>query len=198
MKLRMYALVASFEPLVVFANHHNGHVEILKDDDTMHSTWSFAEFDAHMARTRGEANFFGEHVYPQYRRILRWVLGSAEAQFRGAAGHFDLLCLDLAVQSTLSTYRVQLLGIRSGCDLPGIQDKVAQRQFMVVHAMETVLDVQKAVLSDTSVLSLLDDDLKTSHGFFELAYSNQPGAAEGLEMECPGRERQQFTAKEEL
>ncbi len=65
-KLQMFVLLASFDPLVVFANHHHGHVAIFNDNGTLHSTRTFAQLDEDMARTRGVDGFFAAVVWPQY------------------------------------------------------------------------------------------------------------------------------------
>jgi len=187
---KLYALFASFDPLVVFSNFQNGHVSILGDDDSRKwndgycpycrsasassDLWSFSKLDKYMAKEHNIENFFATHVFPQYTNILSWIIQSLKSKFAGGVGHFDLVCMDFVLSE--DDYKLYLLDVSSGCTAPGITDPINQRKHMWLSAMEVVLEVQRAVLSDSSVLDMVDDNLVTSNEYYKLAYSNQPGA----------------------
>ena len=53
--LRLYAMFASFDPLVVFGNFQNGHLYISGDDRKWYAqnqseTWNMAQLDAYMLK----------------------------------------------------------------------------------------------------------------------------------------------------
>ena len=194
---KLYALFASFDPLVVFSNFQNGHVSILGDEDlskwdgscpycrsasASSDLWSFSKLDKYMAKEHNIENFFATHVFPQYTNILSWIIQSLKSKFAGGVGHFDLVCMDFVLSE--DDYKLYLLDVSSGCTAPGITDPINQRKHMWLSAMEVVLEVQRAVLSDSSVLDMVDDNLVTSNEYYKLAYSNQPGAEHGLLLQC--------------
>ena len=194
---KLYALFASFDPLVVFSSFQNGHVSILGDEtlsrwdgscpycrsaSASSDLWSFSKLDKYMAKEHNIENFFATHVFPQYTNILSWIIQSLKSKFAGGVGHFDLVCMDFVLSE--DDYKLYLLDVSSGCTAPGITDPINQRKHMWLSAMEVVLEVQRAVLSDSSVLDMVDDNLVTSNEYYKLAYSNQPGAEHGLLLQC--------------
>ena len=186
---KLYALFASFDPLVVFSNFQNGHVSILGDEDlskwdgscpycrsasASSDLWSFSKLDKYMAKEHNIENFFATHVFPQYTNILSWIIQSLKSKFAGGVGHFDLVCMDFVLSE--DDNKLYLLDVNSNCDALGKEDPVKQRKHIWVSAMEVVLEIQKSLLSDNSVLHSLDDQFRTANGFYQLSYSNQPGA----------------------
>jgi len=197
--LRLYAMFASFDPLVVFGNFQNGHLYISGDDRKWYAqnqseTWNMAQLDAYMLKEHGMADFFASRIFPQYKEILAWSIQSAlfkRNPFQGGVGHYDLVCLDLILSE--GDFHLYVLEMNSDCHMTGGGaysrddaggDSVPQRKYIWNSVMETVLDVQKQVLSDQSVLDLLDEDLKTSDEIYQLFYSNQEGAEVAPALDC--------------
>jgi hypothetical protein len=181
--LRMYLLLASFDPLVALTNFQNGLMYINNREDKAWYTqggsnqeyWTFEMLDEYMLEAHGISNFFLTHIYPQWQHIVDVILEILKPRVIGGKGHFELLCFDMMMSD--KDYRLYLIEVNQGCGYFG-NEKYINQDHMIIDTIPVIMEVQGRILSDRSVLDLVNGErIYMQKGNYELVYSNQPGAS---------------------